>query len=70
MESVWRRIAPEEYFEALVMIANGLVKSGSWRTGFDKNSHFKLLKDACVLAVQSQQWSFLVRSRMGWATVE
>ena len=58
------------YFEASVAIANGLVKSGSWRTGFDRNSCFKLLKDACVLAVQSQWWSFLVRSRRGQAMVE
>ena len=70
MESVWRRIAPKAYFEVSVAMANGLAKSGSWRIGFDRNSYFKLLKDACVSVVQSHWWSFLVRSRRGWAMVE
>ena len=53
-----------------MVIVNGLVKLGSWRIGFDRNSYFKLLKEAYILAVQSQWWSFLVRSRRGQAMVE
>ena len=70
LESVWRRIAPEAYFEVSVVIVNGLAKLGSWRMGFDRNSCFKLLKDACISAVQSQQWSFLMRSRRRQAMME
>ena len=62
-------MAFEAYFEASVVMANSLVKLGSWRTGFNRNSCFKLSKDTCVLAVQSHQWSFLMRSRRGQATM-
>ena len=46
-------------------MASGLAKSGSWRMGFDRNSYFRLLKDACISVVQSHRWSFLIRSRRG-----
>ena len=63
-------MAHKAYFKVSVAIANGLAKSGSWRTGFDRNSYFKLLKDVCASVVQSHQWSFLVRLRRGWAIIE
>ena len=44
-ESVWRRMAPEAYFEASVAMTKDLEKSGRWRTGRDKKSFFKSLND-------------------------
>ena len=38
-------MAPEAYFEALVVITKGLEKSGRWRTGYDRKSLFSSLKD-------------------------
>ena len=43
--SVWRRMAPEVYFEVSVAMVKGLAKSGRWRTGWDKKSFFSSLKD-------------------------
>ena len=42
---VWRRMVPEAYFEALVVMAKGLEKSERWRTGHDRKSFFSSLKD-------------------------
>ena len=70
MKSVWRRMVLEAYFKASVVIANGLMKLGSWKMDLDRNNCFRLSKDACASVIQSQQWSFLIRSRRGWAMVE
>ena len=69
-ESVWRRIAPEAYFEVSVAMANSLEKSGRWRMEQERKSFLSLLKDCWQAGVQSHQLSFLVRSRRGQATVE
>ena len=45
LESVWRRIVPEAYFEASVAMAKGLAKSGRWRTGRERKSLFSASKD-------------------------
>ena len=66
---VWR-IAPEVYLEALVVMVKGLEKSGRCRTGHDRKSFFSKLNDCWQAGVQSQQLSFLVKSRRGWVTVE
>ena len=63
-------MAPEASLDALVAIANGFEKLESWRMGFDRNNHLRLSKDICASGVQSQWWSFLVRLRRGWVTVE
>ena len=58
------------YLEVSVAIANGLEKSGRWRTGHDRKSCFSSSKDCWHMRVQSHQLSYLVRSRRGWVTVE
>ena len=45
MASVWRRMAPEAYFEASVAMAKGLAKSGRWRMGRERKRLFSSLKD-------------------------
>ena len=44
-ESVWKRIAPEAYFEVSVAMAKGLEKSERWRTGQERKSYFNSSKD-------------------------
>ena len=46
--------SPQGIFQGISGNSEWFSKLGSWRTGFDRNSHFKLLKNACALAVQSQ----------------
>ena len=63
LESVWRRMTPEAYLEVLVVMVKGLKKSGRWRTGCDRKSFFSESNDCWQVGVQSQQLSFLVRSK-------
>ena len=63
-------MASEAYFEALVATAKGFEKLRRWRMGQERKSFFNSSKDCWQVEVQSQQVSFLVRSRRGWATVE
>ena len=70
MELVWRRMAPEAYFEVSVVMAKGLEKSGGWRTGRNRKSFFSELNNCWQVEVQSQQLSFLMRSRRRQVTVE
>ena len=70
LELVWRRIAPETYLKALVVMVNGLEKLGRCKTGQDKKSFFSELNDYWQVDVQSQQLSFFMRSRRGQVIVE
>ena len=38
-------MVPEAYLEALVVMMNGLEKSGRWRTEQERKSFFSLSKD-------------------------
>ena len=54
LESVWRRMAPEVYLEASVVMVKGLVKSERYRTGHDKKSFLSESNDCWQVGVQSQ----------------
>ena len=58
-------MAPEAYFEVLVVTVKGLVKSGRCRMGHDRKSFFSKSNDCWQAGVQSQWMSFLVRSMGG-----
>ena len=61
---------PEAYLKASVTMAKGLAKSGRCKIGCDRKSFFSELNDCWQVGVQSQQLSFFMRSRRGWAMVE
>ena len=56
--------------EALVAIAKGLVRSGNWSTGLERNKGFSCLKAFCWGFSQVQHESFLVRLMSGLAIEE
>ena len=70
MESVWRRMVPDAYFEASVVTAKGAERSGRWRTGLDKNRCLRASKVDWQAGDQFHVKFFLVRSMRGRATLE
>ena len=63
-------MASEAYFEASVAMANGLEKSGRWRTRRERKSLLSSSKDCWQVRVQSHWLSFFVRSSRGRVMVE
>ena len=63
-------MAPDAYFEALVAMEKGAERLGRWRTGLDKNRHFRASKVDWQEGDQFHVKFFLVRLIRGWATME
>ena len=61
---------PEPYLEASVVMVKGAVRSGRWRTGFDRNRDLRVSKEVWHVEDQLQGMFFLVRSMRGWVMLE